>query len=206
MIKIDKRKVYESHGYKFKNFITLTLEEKLKILEWRNHERVRNMMVNKETISRDSHLMFIESLNAREDCFYWLVKDPAGVDVGVLDVIHVNFENNEGEIGFYLNPSEAGKGFQFMIECDYFVFSQLELGNNIITANVNNQDVLLFDKYIGVVFESVEKIGDELFYINKHGNGDYIIQHYHEFNLLDYARFVKKNKGLTLYNINDYGN
>ena len=194
MIRIDKVKVYESHGYKFRNFVTLSLEEKLMVLEWRNHEKVRNMMVNKEKIGIDDHLTFIDKLYEREDCFYWLVEDPLGIDIGVLDLIHVDYDKDEGEIGFYINPVEVGKGFEFMIECDFFVFNELKLGNNIVTVNVKNKDILLFDKYIGLTFEYKEKIGNEEFLINKHAKGDYIITHYEEFSLLNYAKFVKNNK------------
>jgi len=51
MIQIDRQKIYESHGYTFKNFVCLTEEEKMMILDWRNHENVRKEMVNKELIS-----------------------------------------------------------------------------------------------------------------------------------------------------------
>ena len=194
MIQIDRLKVYESHGYRFKNFVCLSDDEKQMILKWRNHEKVRNMMVNKEIIPLNKHLEFIKSLNDRDDCFYWLVKDPAGNNLGVLDISHFNTIKDQGEIGFYLNPSEVGKGFYFMIECDYFVFSQLKLKNNIVTVNARNRDILLFHKFIGESFEIVEKIGDETFFINRHSGGDYLIQQYGEMSIINYAKFVKNNR------------
>lgn len=199
MIRIDKGKIYKSHGYSFKNFITLSQEEKMMILEWRNNEKVRQMMVNKGFISVDEHMGFISSLYEREDCYYWLVSDKSGVNIGVLDLIHVDYLKDEGEIGFYINPKEAGSGFEFMIECNYFVFSQLQLGNSFVTVNTNNRDILLFNKYTGVQYEGKETIGDETFYVSKHANGKYLIEHYNEFNLLNYARFIKKYK--HIYNI-----
>ena len=108
MIEIEKHKIYESHGYHFDNFVDLSVEKKEMILLWRNHEKVRNMMVNKELISEENHFKFIEGLNDRNDCYYWLVKDPKGVEVGVLDVIHVDYDKDEGEIGYYINPDEFG--------------------------------------------------------------------------------------------------
>ena len=199
MIKIDKKKIYESHGYEFKNFTTLSLEEKLLVLEWRNHDKVRSVMVNHDIISEKDHLKFIDSLQERDDCAYWLVTDSYGAKVGVLDLIHIDSKNNSGEIGYYINPDEAGNGFQFMIECLFFIYSQVKLGNNMVTINVNNRDILMFNKYIGTTFEGVERISNEYFYINRHTNGDYILQHYDEFSLLDYAKFVRKNKKSVLY-------
>lgn len=194
MLRIDRHKIYESHGYTFINFVCLTDEEKQMVLDWRNHERVRCMMLNKDVISLENHLAFIESLNTRDDCFYWLVKDPTGCNVGVLDVIHVDYEKDQGEIGYYINQDELGKGFQFMIECQYFVYQQLQLGNNNVTINIKNKEILLFKKYLGSTFEGIETIGDESFYFNHHANGKYIIEYYDTFNLADFARFVKNNK------------
>lgn len=204
MIEIDRNKIYESHGYKFKNFVCLTYDEQLMILQWRNNENVRNVMVNKDLISKEDHLQFINGLKSRSDCYYWLVIDPQGTDIGVLDITHIDRNNDQGEVGFYLNPSEAGKGFIFMIECDYFVFSLLKLKNNVVTVNANNRDILLFHKYIGETFETIEIIGDELFFINRHSNGDYLLKHYNDFSLTSYAKFVKNNRhNERLFNIDN---
>lgn len=194
MIEIDRQKIYESHGYKFKNFVCLTDAEKRMVLDWRNTDSVRKMMCSKEIIPLASHLAYIESLKTRTDCYYWLVYDPAGIEVGVLDLLHVDVEKDEGEIGYYLNPIEAGNGFEFLIECNYFVYSQLELGNNKVTINANNKEILLFYSYLGGIFEGTEKIGDEVFYVNKHATGDYMINNYDNFSLKDFARFVRNNR------------
>lgn len=201
MIEIDRQKIYESHGYKFKNFICLTDEEKRMVLQWRNHKIVRNKMVNKEPISLESHLLYIESLKTRTDCYYWLVYYPDGAPIGVLDLLHVDKENDTAEFGEYLNPDTAGLGFEFLIECNFFIFGILKLGNNLLTVNVNNKEVLLFVKYTGGSFEGIEQIGEESFYVSKHANGDYILKNYNKLSLLDYARFIKKNRNNINFNI-----
>lgn len=194
MLRIDRHKIYESHGYTFINFVCLTDEEKQMVLDWRNHEKVRCMMLNKDVISLENHLAFIENLNTRDDCYYWLVKDPTGCNVGVLDVIHVDYEEDQGEIGFYIDPDQSGKGFMFMIECLFFVYKQIQLGNNIVTVNINNREILLFNKYLGTSFDTIEKIDDDYFCISRRSNGKFIVDHYDEFNLMDYARFIKKHR------------
>lgn len=194
MIKIDKHKVYESHGYKFVNFIDLTLDQKKMVLEWRNHEKVRNMMVNKELIPLEGHLKFIDGLNDKNDSYYWLVVDSNNSPIGVLDLIHVNMACDSGELGFYLNPDAAGMGFEFMIECNFFIYGVIGLGNNKVTVNINNKEILLFNKYIGTVYEGTERIGDEVFFVSRHSNGKFILDHYASFSLADYARFIRKNK------------
>lgn len=194
MIEIDKHKIYESHGYKFINFVDLTFEQKKMVLSWRNHDKVRSMMVNKDLIILDDHLKFIESLKDRNDSYYWLVKDPSGVEVGVLDLIHVDYDKNEGEIGFYLNQNLLGAGVEFIIECNYFVYGILQLGNSLVTVNVNNTDILLINKFLRTTYEGTKKIDDDTFYYSNHSNGNFVLAHYNELTLLDYARFVKKHR------------
>lgn len=201
MIKIDKHKVYESHGYHFVNFVDLTLDQKKMVLEWRNHEKVRNMMVNKDIIPLEGHLNFIDGLNDRNDSYYWLVNDANNSPIGVLDLIHVNMSCDSGELGFYLNPDATGLGFEFMIECNFFIYGVLKLGNNHVTVNVNNKEILLFNKYVGTIYEGKEIIGDEVFYVSRHSNGKYILDHYADFSLADYARFIRKNKNSININI-----
>jgi UDP-4-amino-4,6-dideoxy-N-acetyl-beta-L-altrosamine N-acetyltransferase len=192
MIQIDRQKIYESHGFKFKNFVCLTDEEKVMILKWRNHENVRSLMVNKEEITFENHLKFLESLKNRTDCYYWLVTDNNGVNLGVMDIIHINDKEDTGEIGFYLNQEELGRGFEFMIESLYFVFAHLKLGNNIVTVDVNNKDIVLFNRYIGTTFEGVKDINGQSYYYSNQMKGDYLVTHYDEFSLIDYARYIRR--------------
>lgn len=197
MIKIDKEKIYESNGYKFKNFVMLSLEEKLMILKWRNHDKVRKVMVNKEIIKESDHLNFIESLKQRIDCYYWLVKDREDNYIGVLDIIHVDEDKDVGELGFYLNPLEVGKGFEFVIECEYFVFNTIKLGNNIATVDVENKDVLMLNIYLGSKFEGVKEIDGRKFYYNNHSHGEHILSRYHEYKLKDYIAFMRAHKNIV---------
>lgn len=197
MIKIEKEKIYESNGYKFKNFITLPIEDKLMILEWRNSEQIRKVMVNKEIIPESSHLKFIEDLKSRNDCYYWLVENRKGVNVGVLDILHVDEEQDVGEIGYYMDPTLFGMGLEFVIECEFFVYNIIRLGNNIATVDISNTAALLLNTYLGDTYEGVKTIGDATFFYNNHSNGNYIIQHYSEFNNKSYLRYMKEHKNIS---------
>lgn len=95
---------------KFKNFINLTEEEKLLVLEWRNSDRVRLKMANQDIISLESHLSFIESLKTRTDCKYWLfmIDD---VPVGVFDIVDIGPDGKGGVTGSYIgNDDYLGYG------------------------------------------------------------------------------------------------
>ena len=86
---------------KFKNFINLTEEEKLLVLEWRNSDRVRLKMLNQEIIPLENHLNFIESLKTRTDCKYWLFMLD-DIPVGVYDIININPDGTGGVSGSYI--------------------------------------------------------------------------------------------------------
>lgn len=197
MITIDKNEIYESNGYQFKNFIVLTLEEKLMILEWRNNDKVRRVMVNKDIIQEDAHLRFIDGLKERTDCYYWLVIDREGNKIGVLDLIHVDEKQDIGELGFYLNPSEIGKGFEFVIECEYFIFNTIKLGNNLVTVDVENKDVLMLNTYLGSSYEGVKDIDGRQFYYNNHSHGEHILKRYKEYSLRDYITYMRTHKNIV---------
>lgn len=197
MIKIDRNTVYESHGYRFKNFINLSLDEKLLILEWRNSDKVRSVMVNQDIITESSHLQFIEQLKYRNDCYYWLVVDENNDKVGVVDIIHVKEDEDVGELGFYINPFLFGFGLKFVVECEYFIYNIIKMGNNLSTVNVNNKDVLMLNTFLGRTYEGVKQMGDTLFYYNNHANGKYILEHYNEFTLKNYIAFCKAHKNIV---------
>jgi len=95
---------------KFKNFINLTEEEKLLVLEWRNSDRVRLKMTNQNIIPLENHLKFIESLKTRTDCKYWLfmIDD---VPIGVYDIVDIKPNGSGGIGGSYIgNNNYLGYG------------------------------------------------------------------------------------------------
>lgn len=191
MIRIEKKQIYESHGYTFMNFVMLSEEEKLMILRWRNTEKVRQMMLNKELISEKEHFSFIDNLKKRNDCEYWLVSDRKGIKVGVVDLHHIDYEHSEADMGFYMDPSQELKLFEFMIECNYFMYVCIGLITNTITINVNNKYILLVNKFLGATFSKRVKIGDEDYYVGKVSMGKLFKENYDTLTLSRFAKFVK---------------
>lgn len=89
------------------NFIDLSLEEKIMVLGWRNHPEIRKWMYNQDEIKLEEHLSFIESLNTKEDKFYFLVRKEDKF-IGV--VYFINADKNEIFYGIYSNPDSKMKG------------------------------------------------------------------------------------------------
>lgn len=197
MIDINKKIIFESNGYKFKNFVTLSQEEKLMILEWRNNESIRKVMINKDIIDEYNHFKFIDSLKDRNDCYYWLVVNKKGESVGVVDILHVDKKNDIGELGYYMNPFLIGMGLEFVVECEFFIYNVIKLGNNIATVNVNNKSALLLNTYLGDTYEGIQNIDGEQFFYNKHANGDYLMKHYAEFNIKNYLAYMREHKNIV---------
>jgi len=83
------------------NFIELTYDEKLMVLEWRNHPDVKKWMYTTENIEKEAHLKFIVSLKNNKNKLYFVVKQKDKY-LGVIDFTELNSQNIY--FGLYANP------------------------------------------------------------------------------------------------------
>ncbi len=90
-----------------KNFIDLTAEERIMVLEWRNHESVRSHMYTNEIITLEDHEAFIKSLSYRHDKIYFVVIKN-GSPIGVIDLVDIT--GRTASLGLYANPYSDRKG------------------------------------------------------------------------------------------------
>lgn len=132
---IDKHIIYHLGDYSYKNFVELDEKEVHTVWSWRNDERIRLWMTNKEEIPFENHIRFVESLKYREDKYYWLAYKN-DQPVAVLDIIDVDLEKEETEPGYYLNPEllNSGEGLFFNYNFRSFLFHVL--GFNAVTGNI----------------------------------------------------------------------
>lgn len=152
MITIDKRKIYESHGYKFKNFISLSEEEKKLVLGWRNSPEIRRWMRNTDVITYQSHSEFIKSLEKKVDRYYWLVYTPENYPIGVFDIVNVDPIRNIAETGDYAKPQKFGDGFYFLRECLFLYFNVLKIENNYTEAYAENANIHPLNTFFGIKY------------------------------------------------------
>lgn len=147
---IDKLKDYKVGPYTYRNFITLTLEEKLMILKQRNHPDVKKWMFTEEDIKESDHLAFINGLAHRTDAYYWLMERD-GNAIGVLSIIHCDDEKNEGEPGYYLFASEQDSGWGLEMQYYYkkFFFEELGLNNLFGYLLYGNTNAYLLSCFFG---------------------------------------------------------
>lgn len=147
-MQIDKFKTYVLEDYTYRNFVTLSREELLNILKERNHPDVKKWMFTKDDILEKDHLNFVEGLKNRDDAFYWLM-EYKGVPIGVLSLIRINYELEEGETGYYLFASQQDSGIgldmQFHYKKLFFtLFGVRNLPGEILWGNTNAYQMSMF--------------------------------------------------------------
>lgn len=192
---IDKKKDYSVDSYTFRNFISLSLDEKKMVLDWRNNEKIRRWMNHTEIIPLENHLNYIESLKEREDVYYWLVyrdNEP----IGVVDILDVNQENHSVETGYYLNPDylDAGLGFEFYYYFKLFFHDYLMVEKGVGELLVGNVNSYMLITYFGGHAEKVNKREKGTFLTMVTTKEDFDAVKDGANDLLRFARYIKKNK------------
>ena len=145
------------------NFINLEYDEKVMILNWRNHPKVKSVMHNNLDILLDDHLNFIESLKKRDDKKYFLVKENS-LNIGVIDFI--NITKYEAELGIYSNPDLRGYGTLLLSEICTYAFETLKV--QVLKAEVYKTNVTaiqLYQKFNFKEIQSKNKENKEIIYM-----------------------------------------
>lgn len=151
IMQIDKNIIYQVNDYTFTNFINLDANLIKQVWQWRNAPEIRAYMYNKEIISLENHLRFVQSLSDRDDIAYWLVRkgeDP----IGVTNLTDINIEESSAELGYYMVPSKlnSGLGLEFAYNNFLFVFDTKIQCNSLHGAiHRSNINALVLDSYLG---------------------------------------------------------
>ena len=142
------------------NFINLEYHEKVMILKWRNHPKIKSVMHNNSDIALEDHLNFIESLKKRVDKKYFLVKKHS-LNIGVIDFI--NITKHEAELGIYANPELRGYGTLLLSEICTYAFETLKV--QVLKAEVYNTNVTAIQLYQKFNFEEIQSENKEIIYM-----------------------------------------
>ena len=160
---IDRSCIYIYGKYTYINFTLLSSEELLEILEWRNHPNVRKHLNTTNVISEEEHLIFCESLKNTSEKYYWMVKK-GDRPIGVLNIIHVNYEDETCESGFYLIPNLVGSGEGLFAMCNYktFLLSELKFKGVYGHNYYDNMSALVITMFFGAKINDVKNINGKL--------------------------------------------
>jgi UDP-4-amino-4,6-dideoxy-N-acetyl-beta-L-altrosamine N-acetyltransferase len=137
------------------NFIDLSQEEKMMILEWRNKIDIQKWMHTQNDISLEEHLDFINSLKTIKDKLYFLVKKD-NIYIGVIDFTQIK-PNESLHMGIYTNPDLKGYGKILLETIIYFSFEILKVEKIFSEVYFENEKAYLLYKSYGFK-EYAEKI------------------------------------------------
>ena len=137
------------------NFIDLSQEEKMMILEWRNKIDIQKWMHTQNDISLEEHLDFIDSLKTIKDKLYFLVKKD-NIYIGVIDFTQIK-PNESLHMGIYTNPDLKGYGKILLETIIYFSFEILKVVKIYSEVYFENEKAYLLYKSYGFK-EYAEKI------------------------------------------------
>lgn len=137
-----------SSNYEFLNFVDLTFPEKQIILDWLNHIEIRKWGYNKNIVSIEEHLSFIESLRTNEHKKYWAVRADNKF-IGVSSIVNIN--NNIGEWGYYLAPElhEENIGLEFCYNCLKHLFYNIGLDKVVGYVMCINDKAVAINNFLG---------------------------------------------------------
>ena len=128
------------------NFIDLSQEEKMMILEWRNKIDIQKWMHTQNDISLEEHLDFIDSLKTIKDKLYFLVKKN-NIYIGVIDFTQIK-PNESLHMGIYTNPDLKGYGKILLETIIYFSFEILKVEKIFSEVYFENERAyILYKRY-----------------------------------------------------------
>ena len=147
---LNKNVTYTYDGYTYKNFISLSDDELIMILGWRNHPDSRKCMNNTTPIPIEDHLAFCHNLKNRDDVCYWMISKDSQ-PTGVLDIIDIDYQKEQCEPGFYLSTDILGRGESIYVLSNYKDFLLNGLGfKGLIGHNyVDNMPAMVFTMFFG---------------------------------------------------------
>ena len=143
-IELDK-----SGGVELIDFVDLTLDEKLMVLDWRNSSNVREWMYSQNEIPIESHIDFIDALLFSKDSQYMVVKI-SNEFLGVVYFTKIDFIKKQCCFGLYTNPFNRIKGVGSMIQevGIKYIFDLLKLQKIKLEVFSNNlRAINLYEKF-----------------------------------------------------------
>ncbi len=156
-------------GVELIDFVDLTLDEKLMVLEWRNNPTIKEWMYSQDDISLEEHLTFISSLLLNFNKQYFLVKKD-GNYIGVITFTKINSLHSQCYFGIYSNPFQKMSGLgKILIETSIkYVFELLKIDTIRLEVFTKNCPAInLYKKYGFIETEQKQMNGQKIICMEK---------------------------------------
>jgi UDP-2,4-diacetamido-2,4,6-trideoxy-beta-L-altropyranose hydrolase/UDP-4-amino-4,6-dideoxy-N-acetyl-beta-L-altrosamine N-acetyltransferase len=126
------------------NYVNLNENDKMYVLNMRNHPEIKKWMYNQDSILEEDHFDFIKNLEIDTEKRYFLVKQKSSI-IGSINFSKINFDNSV-ELGIYTNPLIKLKSFGSLLESAASQYAFAELGVRKIRLEVlfNNKRAINF--------------------------------------------------------------
>ena len=144
---------------------TLPRKKIIEVLQARNHPDVRSKMFNKNIISLEEHLTFIENLLADTSSRQFMIRQD-GYFVGVVNFRDIDWSNKSASFGIYANLFKkiGMAGDKLMIAADFIIKIMGLSSISLMVESVNFKAQKLYEKW-GYKVVGSEKVNG-LQYIN----------------------------------------
>ena len=144
-----------SFSLEARDFTTLNETEKELVFSMRNHPQITPWMYS-NTISKESHLNFLNKLHEDKTRQYWLVKSQEEA-IGVGSLTRINFTHKHAYIGIYKNPfsSLPHKGRQILTFLQTQAFDVLGLHTLHLEVLETNTRAIRFYENMGYTKEGI---------------------------------------------------
>ncbi len=155
----DYKIILEKFGeFELHNYVNLSADDKVLVLDMRNHSEIKKWMYSQDSISKKDHFKFIKSLENKIDQRYFLVKQKNNV-IGSINFSEINLYSS-AELGIYTNPFLQLRGSGRLIEAVASQYAFIELNVNKIKLEVfsDNEKAIYFYNKCGFKFIDTKKV------------------------------------------------
>ncbi|GEK33621.1 UDP-4-amino-4,6-dideoxy-N-acetyl-beta-L-altrosamine N-acetyltransferase [Kurthia sibirica] len=159
------------------------------VLEWRNSERIRTMMLNQKLIEKEQHEQWFNSLFLNKNILVYIFKynnEP----MGVVTFTKLNYSGDVWEWGFYIGESEAPKGMGTLLGYTAIELLFYELKKDKVVAEVLHYNLISLSFHEKLGFQK-EGILRKQVYCNSQ------YEDLHMFGLFEYEWREKREKILS---------
>lgn len=155
----DFKAIY--NNYDLINYINLSRQESINILNQRNTSRVREMMVNDKVIGTQNHFDFVESLRGKKSG-YWVLKQGKTL-IGSISLIDFNENENSFEAGNFLVTDLIGTGKGLLINyiTRILAFDKIAIDQLRASVKKGNKSALRINDLFGKRIEIDPNVSNE---------------------------------------------
>jgi RimJ/RimL family protein N-acetyltransferase len=138
--------------YVFTSYTELPECRQKQVYNCRTSDEVRMQMVNSEIFSFEEHLKFVDTLRHAKNKIYWAICEENTFLLSI-SLHPINWSEQWGEWGIYINPQYKGKGIAKRISKLFFSYIAQNTSLEIIKAKIklNNIHSIHFHHTVGFI-------------------------------------------------------